>query len=141
MTEHQWVSSLHQSMRKKYDDIKIWKINDDYAGGVPDACYFGPASTLWVEYKYLVIPKRDSTIIDLTDKNRYLTALQQDWLTNLYLFNISHAVIVGSPEGGVVFPGNSWKTPITTKEFRSRVIPKNKIAEILHSEVTIKQPS
>ena len=78
MNEHSFVASIHRILKKH--PVHIWKINDQYAGGVPDAFYEGVNSDLWVEYKYIPkLPKRSTTKIDLTSP-KMLSMNQQLWM-------------------------------------------------------------
>ena len=124
--EHSYIRLVH-----KYLDSSIykWKICDEFQGGVPDCFYEGEFQDLWVEYKYIKpIPKRPSTLIDLTNPDRYLSKLQQHWLTRRYQKRKDSAVIAGSTKGGVLFLDKEWELPISTEEYLSRCIPAKQIA-------------
>lgn len=136
MNEHSFVQAVHRRLKRTTDRIDIWKINDNYAGGVPDAVYFGDKDVFWVEYKYLKqLPKRESTVIDLTRSTQYLSSLQQQWLEQKHLKNISAAVIVGSPVGHMVFPDLSWKIPISVASFTTNALTTDKIAHFIIKKV------
>lgn len=116
MNEHSFVSAIHRKLRGD-PRIDIWKIHDQYAGGVPDAVYFGNKGTIWVEYKYIKqLPKKDDTLINLCH-SKYLSPLQQSWLERKHLLNTRIAVIVGSPCGHQVFEGLDWKNPTNRTTF------------------------
>jgi len=75
-----------------------------------------------VEYKFL----RDGKIplkapIDLVTKQRYLSALQLDWLEGRHTEGRNVAVVVGCKEGGVVWFDGAWRQPMTAEDFRSRL--------------------
>ena len=72
MNEHGFVRSVHRQLSP---DVFVWKINDKYAGGVPDAFYAGPARCLFIEYKYVKLPKRDTTLVKTS-----LSEQQKLWL-------------------------------------------------------------
>ena len=138
MNEHSYIRSIHKQLKKQTSAVDIWKINDNYAGGVPDTVYFGNKSVLWIEYKYIKqLPKRNTTVIDLTKPQQYLSLLQQQWLEEKHLKNIRTTVIVGSPEGSVIFPDLLWKTPITVKSFTTNAIDTCKIATYIIRQVLI----
>lgn len=122
MNEHGFVRAVHSYLKKHFPNIYIWKINDNFAGGVPDAWYCASQNDLWVEYKYITCPKRDTTLIDCRD---HLSALQQDWLTKRHSQNISVATIIGSNEGIFMFPGVNWLKPIKAKDLKNGLKPKN----------------
>ena len=71
-------------------EIYRWKIHDTHTGGVPDAYYCGPGDSLWIEYKYIKLPKRASTLVQLN-----LSELQKIWLTRAYEWRQSVAIVVG----------------------------------------------
>lgn len=103
------------------------KLNLAYSAGVPDSWYSGSRSDLWVEWKYLsVIPAR----IDLcSGRKPMLSQLQQDWLISRYREARRIAVIVGTPDGGVIYPGDTWRYVLQRTEFVRRLLPKPKLAQ------------
>ena len=92
MIESQYTSKVHSKLP---DNIYHWKINDNYAGGVPDAFYRNidvdqPTNILWVEYKFLkALPKRDTTVI-IPD----LTGQQYQWLKSAHTSTAKERVLV-----------------------------------------------
>ena len=77
MTEHSFIRALH---KKIPSTVRIWKINDNFAGGVPDAFYRMKGkyngTHVWVEYKYIKsMPKRANTLV-----RPDLSELQKLWL-------------------------------------------------------------
>lgn len=109
MNEHGFVKSVHRQLSP---DIFVWKINDTYAGGVPDAFYAGPARCLFVEYKYVKLPKRSNTLVKTT-----LSEQQKLWINRMH--NLSHAVavVIGSDKGCVVLQDKAWNSPLTLASF------------------------
>lgn len=90
------------------------KNHNPYVGGVADMWYDGPKGDLWVEYKWLVPPKRDDTMVSLVEgKNPMLSHLQQQWLEDRWKSGRQVCVTIGTPDG-VIFmrsPGTwtvSW---------------------------------
>lgn len=78
MTEHKRTADLHSKLKKRGKLRKIWKINDNYQGGVPDAFYLND-NELWVEYKNeKALPKRPTTLVRLD-----LSEQQFEWLEDL----------------------------------------------------------
>lgn|GEM_PF-2075823 len=119
VNEHSFVQSVHRQL-KKHSDIFLWKINDRFAGGTPDAFIEGPKGDLWVEYKFLKpFPKRDDTLIDLTQV-KYLSKNQQHWLKRRERIRKDTLVVVGSDHGSCVFFENEWESPLTAGEFRQK---------------------
>lgn len=108
------------------------KNHNAYVGGVADVWYSGGAGDLWVEYKFIKVPVRDATVIDLIGgKNPAISHLQQDWLTGRHLEGRSVGVIVGSKNGGVWFPGIGWNATYSAKEFRERLKTRQQLADLI----------
>ena len=95
MNEHSFIRAVH---RKLPPHVMRWKIHDTYTGGVPDAWYAGPAGTLFVEYKYVVLPKKSTTRIKVG-----LSEQQRLFLDKLKEYHLSCAVIVAHDNGATVF--------------------------------------
>ena len=118
MNEHKYTQAITSRLPK---DQYRWKINDPYQGGVPDLFYEGLKRDLWIEVKFIKpFPKRDTTLIDLTDPKRYLSKLQQLWLTRRHSLRQDAYVLVGCEHGGVLLSGHEWQTPISGKELKER---------------------
>lgn len=107
------------------------KNHNAYTGGIADCWYSGKAGDFWVEYKYLEIPKRDDTIIDLMDtKKPYaLSALQQQWLRDRYNEGRHVAVIVGSKDGGLVRVNKGWESEFSARLMRQELLTRKQIAD------------
>lgn len=109
------------------------KNHNVYTGGVWDKWYSGPVADLWVEYKFIQVPKRDSTVIELvSDERKMLSSLQATWGRDRYAEKRNIAVIVGCKEGGVWFPGLTWDRSITTEEFRAKIVSRAELAAIIY---------
>lgn len=118
MNEHSFVKAVH---RKLPPEVYKWKIHDTYTGGVPDAMYAGPAGLLFVEYKYLKsLPKKPTTPIKTG-----LSALQIQWLEQMYVYKVLAIVIIGSPVGCSIVT-NDFNQTLTTNNFSGGV----KVAEV-----------
>lgn len=110
--ENSFIAGVH-----KYVSVYKEKTNNPYRGGTPDVYYEGKAH-LWVEYKFIVLPARDNTMI-IAD----LSALQKDWLQRCHLNTGRARVIVGCKEGGVVFESPAdWELPISAADFKTRMV-------------------
>ncbi len=110
-------------------DLYHVKMNNPFAAGIADDWYSGSKADLWVEYKYLQVPKRPSTLIDLTaGKKPEISHLQQEWLRSRHTEGRSVAVIVGCPQGGVLFLDREWESPITAEDFNSRLLSRQQLA-------------
>ena len=112
MTEHSYIRSVHRRLAKVAPPtFYYWKINDNFEGGVADA-YYSDATDCWIEYKYVALPKRPSTVMRFG-----LSPLQQAWLKARHAQGRNVGVIVGSPGGAAIYPGISWDKDITCAEF------------------------
>ena len=131
--ENTFIGSVNKHLP---EGVYYMKNNNPYLGGVPDVWYSADLRDMWVEYKFLVIPKRPTTVVDLcAGKDPMLSVLQQEWLTGRYAEGRRVAVCVGCKEGGVWLDGLSWSTPMTTQEFRDRLASRKELAEIITREV------
>lgn len=94
MNEHGYVRKIHKKLKATKRLKRVWKINDNFQGGVPDAFYLG-SDELWIEYKYLKqLPKRKTTLVvpDTSD-------LQVLWLKDLQESGKNAWCVVGHPGG------------------------------------------
>tara|TARA_B110000116_G_scaffold45548_1_gene37797 strand:- start:6107 stop:6538 length:432 start_codon:yes stop_codon:yes gene_type:complete len=131
MNEHTFTAAFRKKLPA---DIYWWKINDNFAGGVPDAFLEGTNRDLWIEFKYIkALPKRPDTLIDLTNQ-KYLSKLQQKWLKRREAKRGDTLVCVGCPQGVALFWENSWDTPMPAKAFHAMCHPniENSIIDIAH---------
>lgn len=84
------------------ESVYKWKITDRYTAGVPDTWYSGCTCDLWIEWKYLKkTPKKHTA---------NLSALQKDWLNSRYKEGRNVAVIIGSPNGGIILRDLAWNS-------------------------------
>jgi len=81
-------------------EVYRWKIHDTYTGGVPDVFYCGPAGSLWVEYKYIRLPKRKTTVVTFG-----LSELQLIWLTKIAMYGQTTILVVGWQQSAQVLYG------------------------------------
>lgn len=133
MNEHSYIDSVHRHLQ----ELSLrWKINDSFTGGVPDCFYEGSEQDLFVEYKYIKpFPKKDHTVIDLTDSRNYLTKKQQLWLERRHRTRQDAWVVAGSEFGGVIFRGLGWQQALSAEEFRRRALPQRLIAEQIQAVI------
>lgn len=108
------------------------KMHNPYRGGTFDQWYSGISGDLWVEYKWLPkIPKKGIVLPKLS-------SLQNLWGTGRALEGRQVYVVIGTPEGGVVFevyernyfsfyPG--WATGISIEVFRTLLKSKQELAD------------
>lgn len=139
MTEHAFVRAVHNKLPSA---IKIWKIIDDFHGGVSDAMYFGlEGQCLFVEYKYAKeLPVRPATIVAKSK----LPPLQQDWFQDLHGRSMPVAVVVGCglPRHykAVWFDDpRDTLNGITNADFASRLITKDEVCSRISQRVGVPQ--
>lgn len=118
--ETTFYQSVHRHMSPQVYHLKM---HNPYVGGPADSWYSGPAADLWVEWKYVILAKRPATPIGVT-----LSPLQRTWLRDRHQEGRNVAVIVGCPEGGVIFRDLSWETPLKCEAYRARLQPRKALA-------------
>ena len=130
--ENTFIGSVHKHLPA---GIYHMKNHNQYVGGIADVWYSG-VRDLWVEYKFIVVPKRPDTVIDLiTGKNPAISYLQQEWLRSRHEEGRSVGVIVGSKDGGVWFPGLTWDATYPAKKFLSLLQTRKDLAGTIEKEV------
>lgn len=124
--ENTFIASVHRHLPV---DLYAMKNHNQYNGGVADCWYSGGLGDLWVEYKFIVVPKRGTTLIDLCGgKDPAISALQQEWLRDRHLEGRNVAVVVGCKNGGVVLEDRSWELPFTTQMFIANTTDRKSVA-------------
>ena len=130
--ETTFIASVHKHLPPTLYRVKN---NNEYTAGIADVWYSG-VRDLWVEYKFIVVPKRPDTVIDLiTGKNPAISYLQQEWLRSRHAEGRSVGVIVGSKDGGVWFPGLTWDATYPAKKFLSLLQTRKDLAGTIEKEV------
>jgi hypothetical protein len=129
--ETTFIASVHKHLPPTLYRVKN---NNEYTAGIADVWYSG-VSDLWVEYKFIAVPKRPETRIDLlTGKNPAISYLQQEWLRSRHGEGRSVGVIVGSKDGGVWLPGVAWEQPFTAKDFLTHLRTRKDLADTIVKE-------
>lgn len=141
MNEADFTSRVHSKIPA--DKVKVWKIKDDFQGGVPDAMYLSKHNpnglvqpVVFIEYKYLkTLPTREKTYIIPA-----LSELQKEWLRTASISGSKTFVIVGYPDkpgskGVVFYTSEEWEAGITLAEFKSRVMSYTDLADFIVSQV------
>jgi hypothetical protein len=131
--ENTFITSVHKHLPV---DLYWMKNHNQYNGGIADVWYSGSRADLWVEYKFVVVPARDETVIDLVTprgkKNTSdISALQQEWLSSRHREGRNVGVIIGSRLGGVWLPGLSWQSTLSTVAFKERLQSRAELALVL----------
>ncbi len=99
------------------------KTFNPYLGGPWDFWFSGQDDDLWVEYKWVILPKRDSTKVDVT-----LSKLQVEWGDGRIKEGRYLAVIVGCKEGGVILENKDWLKPLSCLQFKKQIRSRAEIA-------------
>lgn len=123
--ENTFIGSVH-----KHLPITLYRVknHNQYNSGIADVWYSGSKADLWVEYKFVKVPVRDATVIDLG-----LSALQKEWLTARANEGRNIGVIVGSKDGGVWLPRSSFEYPLDARTFRAIVRSRKDLATLIVS--------
>jgi hypothetical protein len=127
--ENQFAASVHKYLPR---DLYKLKMNNPYTSGVADWWFSGRRADLWIEYKYISeIPKRNTTMIIPA-----LSELQRKWVTERRAEGRNVMVIVGCPEGGVVFETpNRWNEGIDAGCFRGWAEERRSLADFITAQV------
>lgn len=125
--ETTFINSVHRHLPA---DFYRMKNHNQYNGGIADCWYSGVSGDLWVEYKFLSLPKRQNTLISLVDgKNPPLSRLQQQWLCDRKKEGRNVFVIVGAKNGGVIFTSpEEWAASFTAQQFTALLMDRKAIA-------------
>ena len=118
---HRFLPPLSQLHREK--------MANPYRGGTFDHWYSGKRD-LWIEWKFIVLPKRETTFIDICGgRNPSMTALQQEWGERRSDEGRNVWVVIGCTDGGVIFRDPiSWMSPIAMKAFKAQVQDRKTLA-------------
>lgn len=126
--ENTFISSIHRRIPKK---IHKEKMANPYRGGTADCWYSGKKNDLWVEYKYLPsVPQRGI----ITWERIGLSELQLEWLNERSEEGRNVVVIVGTPDGGVLYRHREWEMTHSCVEFRKRLVSRDDIANFIAEE-------
>lgn len=107
------------------------KNHNQYNGGIADVWYSGKKD-LWIEYKFVALPKRSETLIDLIGgKAPMLSHLQQNWIRSRHAEGRSVGVLVGSKEGGVWFSGTTWDNTQSCADYKARILDRKGVATLI----------
>ena len=123
--ENTFIGSVH-----KHLPVQLYRMknHNEYNSGIAD-CWYSGKRDLWIEYKFIEVPKRDTTVIDLVGgKNPPLSALQQEWLKERHNEGRNVWVIVGCKEGGVLYRNLGWEPVADTGSFRGWIQSRKDLA-------------
>lgn len=118
--ENNFISGVHKHLPPA---IYRMKTNNPYVAGIPDCYYSGNGGSLWIEYKFIPkLPARVPVKIELS-------ALQRQWLDGRNAEGRNVAVVVGSPEGAVIFRVENLDAVLSATNFRQLMSTKKEVAE------------
>ncbi|MAD26320.1 MAG: hypothetical protein CMO44_19345 [Verrucomicrobiales bacterium] len=106
MNEHSFVKSVHRVLPSS---VYRWKIHDTYTGGVPDALYCGPKGLLFVEYKWVTLPKRSTTLVKFG-----ISKLQLEWLDRFEMYGQHVMVAIGHSLGVLILVKGQWHSSFSS---------------------------
>lgn len=121
--ENTFIASVHRHLPV---GLYRMKNHNQFNGGIADVWYSGSKADLWVEFKFITVPVRDTTVIDFG-----LSSLQREWLASRHEEGRNVGVVVGCKAGGVWLPGISWGGPCTAADFRGCIKPRIELARII----------
>lgn len=128
-SESQFISSVHEYMPPIKRGMYRMKNHNEYNAGIFDVWYSGLKRDLWVEYKFVVVPKLDDTLI-----NPDLSSLQLQWGDDRVAEGRNCMVIVGcggAKGGGVIFHPKAWSHPVSTSWFRMYLKSRRELANYI----------
>lgn len=126
--ENTFIRSVHAHLP---GGLYHMKNHNEYNGGIAD-CWYSARHDLWIEWKFVAIPKRDATLIDLhAGKKPAMSALQKEWLKNRLEEGRNVWVGIGSKTGGVILRDLEWEQPITARDFRARIVDRKALAGVI----------
>lgn len=123
--ENTFIKSIHNHLKTTYCE----KTNNPYRSGTADVWYSGNKGDLWVEYKFLPrIPRSLEILPDLTPR-------QRRWLNARYDEGRNVAVILGCPDGGVIYRDKKWNSALATEDLEALIMPRKDIARWIYDQV------
>ena len=127
--ESTFIGSVHKKFSGKKPYIE--KMYNPLRSGTPDVYYSGDVGDLWVEYKFVPrIPRSAEILPDLTPR-------QRRWLNDRFAEGRNVAVVLGTPDGGVIYRNKEWNTPLSSTELKARLVPKEGVAQWIKSQVGV----
>lgn len=122
--ENTFIAAVHRHLPK---DLYRMKNHNQYNAGIPDVWYSGKVRDLWIEYKFITMPKNDTTKIPVN-----LSALQLNWLNSRFGEGRQVAVIIGCKEGGVLLNHSEWNMDISTRWFKNNLRDRQTLASVIN---------
>ena len=124
--ETTFIRSIHAHLKGK---VFFQKMCNPFISGIPDVWYSGPKNDLWVEYKYIhSVPKRATVLPNLSER-------QKVWLNDRLREGRNVAVILGVPDGGVLYRNKEWMEALQPGAFEARVQSRKELAQWIQDQV------
>ncbi len=126
--ENTFIQAVHKHL-PPIDTLYRMKNHNQFNGGIAD-CWYSGDEDLWIEWKFIIVPKRDDTLIDLhSGKKPSMSALQKEWLSRRYNEGRNVWVGIGSANGGIFLDHpNDWEKPFTAEDFRYKTLTRKEMA-------------
>ncbi|MDQ3273755.1 MAG: hypothetical protein M3Q39_01665 [Actinomycetota bacterium] len=105
------------------------KTNNPFRSGIADMWYSGERGDLWVEYKY------EPSLPKIKEYRPDLSPRQVKWLGDRHDEGRKVAVILGLPEGGVIYTDKSWLLEFKQAELLARSLSRPEIAQWIFEQV------
>lgn len=123
--ENRFIGFIHSKLK----NVHVEKQNNPFRAGTADVWYSGCSGDLWAEYKFIDrIPKSSSILPNLSPR-------QQKWLSDRYAEGRNVVVILGTPDGGIIYRDLEWMKPMDSEQLAARLIPKADIAKWIFNQV------
>ena len=124
--ESTFIGSVHKKFGGKKPYIE--KMYNPLRSGTPDVYYSGDAGDLWVEYKFIPrIPRSAESLPARTP------------LDNRCDEGRNVAVVLGTPDGGVIYRNQEWNNPLSSTELAARIVSREEVARWITSQVGTSQ--
>ena len=132
--ENAFITSVHRHLPPS-NELYRMKNHNQFNGGIADMWYSGGKSDLWIEYKFIKVPARASTVVDLISRppkgDSVISSLQKEWLHGRHAEGRRVGVIVGSKDGGAWFPDLTWNELFITKYYLDRLCTRAELAAVI----------
>jgi hypothetical protein len=129
--ETRFIASVQKHL-PAVDEFYRMKNHTQYNAGIADSWYDGSRRDLWVEWKWVELPKQPDTIIDvMAGKKPSLSKLQQDWIEGRRANGRNVWIIIGCKEGGVLYSHSQMPVAVRTADFVSRCHPRAQLASFI----------
>jgi hypothetical protein len=122
-------STFIRGVNKYLPETYFEKTNNPFRSGVADMWYSGIEGDLWVEYK------NDPSLPKSREYLPKLSPMQVKWLGDRYYEGRNIAVILGLPEGGVIYRDLDWLKPYTRVQLLKRAMSRQDLAKWIFEQV------